>query len=199
MKSIMIAVAAMVVGLSTGCAEVERIRDQANDLANQQKGEIRMGRLCYGDSRDDAWWQCAGYQTPAQIAQKAEQEKIAEEKQAIAWAKENAANQIARDKAEKRRVIEAKKQAIADRQLVIAEKKAGERFNAAVRKAEAKTKAAWNALTPAQQKTAQVEAKCMAQALEMRLSLSFISDYMRSCKIEANMMDQVEYLQSKVK
>lgn len=177
MKSIMIAVAIMCLAFSAGCAGTQ----------TQFPGLKTWDQL---QAQRHIWDQ------EAKVAE--ENARIAEEKQAIAWAKENAANQIARDKAEKRRVIEAKKQAIADRELVIAEKKAGDAFNAAVRKAEAKTKAAWNALTPAQQKAAQVNTKCAAQMLEFRVPLSAMSDWMRLCKINATTMDHVEYLQGKV-
>ena len=133
MKSILIAIAVMVAGLSAGCAQMDQLAKQYNpDNAkfpglsadpqnNQGGGEVRSGHFCYGDRRDDALWQCAGYETPAQIAQKAEQAKIAEanariaaENQAIADAKQAAIIQIAIDKAAKLQAIEDKRQALAD-------------------------------------------------------------------------------------
>ena len=84
MKSMMIAVMAVVVGLSTGCARMEYAQNPDNYRVNPLNGQ-RM--YCHGDQRDN-YTVCEGWQTREQIARKVEQEKIAEENARIAAEKQ---------------------------------------------------------------------------------------------------------------
>lgn len=244
MKSMMVAVMAVIVGLSTGCAQIAYLQDPANYRVNELTGQ-RM--YCHGDSRDN-YTPCEGYQSPAQIAQAAEQEKIVARSEAIVAKKkalieaeinrERARNgifllqegypaiysqdevkllewaepltiaqlqQFLTDK-EAKRLAAAKRQAIADKKQAIIDAKEEKAFTAARNRKIAaeekryadeakKEQARQNALTPAQRKAEQVKTKCTFQMMQSHVPLSYMSDWMRQCKIEAKMLDQVERLQ----
>lgn len=140
MKNMMVTVTAVIVGLSIGCAQIEHLQNPANYRVNQLTGQ-RM--YCHGDQRDN-YTICEGFETPAQIAQKAEQAKIAEanariaaKKQAIAAAKQAAIDKIAKDEVEKFQAIEDEKYDIA-----AAKAKAFAASPAGKREAEAQAKRA---------------------------------------------------------
>ncbi|OQW31456.1 MAG: hypothetical protein A4E20_04000 [Nitrospira sp. SG-bin2] len=85
MKSMMVAVMAVIAGLSTGCAQIEYLQNPANYRVNPLNGK-RM--YCYGDQRDGGTI-CDGWMSQTQIAQREAQEKIEAERAATA-AKETA-------------------------------------------------------------------------------------------------------------
>lgn len=157
MKSMLVAVMAVIVGLSAGCAQIEYLQNPENYRVNPLSGQ-RM--YCHGDERDN-YTPCQGWQSREQIAQKAEEAKIAEanariaaENQAIADAKQAAIDKIAKDKASKLKAIADKKQAIAEAKAD-AKAEAEEKRQAAVdaKEREAFQKEAtakWNAMTPEQ-------------------------------------------------
>jgi hypothetical protein len=110
MKSILIAVAVMVAGLSSGCAQIDYLQDPANYRVNELNG-TRM--YCHGDSRDN-YTPCQGFESKEQIAQR---EAVAQAKAAenAAWLKaENEREMETAKEAAKLQAIEYKKRAMAE-------------------------------------------------------------------------------------
>jgi len=126
MKSMMVAVMAVMIGLSTGCAQIEYLQNPANYRVSELDGS-RM--YCHGDYRDNSTI-CMGWQSQEQIVQAAEAwaEAKAEAKResARALASRNAAYQQALVVREERRIAEekaAKLQAIEDKKQAIRKEK----------------------------------------------------------------------------